>query len=450
MTTLEKSGYTRDRIDETSELVQLALDKAKASGASAAEASAQVAHGLSVAVRQGEIETVEHNEDNSIGVTVYYGNKLGSASTTDLDQAAVIKAVEAACAIAQHTAEDSCFGLADVDLLASEIPDLDLYEPNSVTIEQAIDSAKACEQIALDSDSKITNSEGASLSMLEGLDVYGNTDGFLHGLLRSRYSKSCSVIAQDASGMQRDYWYDTRRHFSDLETDDSIGQKTAYRTLRRLGATKLPTRQAPVIFEAPVASSLVSHFLSAISGGNLYRESSFLLDHLGKMVFPEHLSIEELPHMLRAMASSPYDNEGVATNERALVKAGVLQGYLLSSYTACKLGMQTTGNAGGSHNVVVSHGESDLASLLRSMDTGLLVTELIGYGINSVTGDYSRGAAGFWVERGEIQYPVDEITIAGNLKTMYQDIVSIGNDVDTRGTIRCGSVMVGNMTIAGN
>lgn len=250
--------------------------------------------------------------------------------------------------------------------------------------------------------------------------------------------------------MQRDYWYDTRRHFSDLETDDSIGQKTAYRTLRRLGATKLSTRQAPVIFEAPVASSLVSHFLSAISGGNLYRQSSFLLDHLGKAVFPEHLSIEELPHMPRAMASSPYDNEGVTTHERALVKAGVLQGYLLSSYTACKLGMQTTGNAGGSHNVIVSHGESDLASLLRSMDTGLLVTELIGYGINSVTGDYSRGAAGFWVERGEIQYPVDEITIAGNLKTMYQDIVSIGNDVDTRGTIRCGSVLLGNMTIAGN
>lgn len=450
MKTVTKSGFIHDRIDETSALVQLALDKARASGASAAEASVQVAHGLSVAVRQGEIETVEHNEDNSIGVTVYYGDKLGSASTTDLDQAAVIRAVEAACAIAQHTAEDSCFGLADADLLAREIPDLDLYEPNSVTIEQAIDSAKACEQIALDSDSRITNSEGASLSMQEGLDVYGNTDGFLHGLLRSRYSKSCSVIAQDASGMQRDYWYDTRRHFSDLETDDSIGQKTAYRTLRRLGATKLSTRQAPVIFEAPVASSLVSHFLSAISGGNLYRQSSFLLDHLGKAVFPEHVSIEELPHMPRALASSPYDNEGVATNKRALVQDGVLQGYLLSSYTACKLGMQTTGNAGGAHNVAMTHGKSDLTRLLKNMDTGLLVTELIGYGINSVTGDYSRGVAGFWVERGEIQYPVDEITIAGNLKTMYQDIVSIGNDVDTRGTIRCGSVLLGNMTIAGN
>ncbi|GMQ91454.1 MAG: metalloprotease PmbA [Gammaproteobacteria bacterium] len=450
MKTLVKSGFTRDRIDATSALVQLALDKAKASGASAAEASALVAHGLSVAVRQGEIETVEHNEDNSISVTVYYGDKLGSASTTDLEQAAVIKAVEAACAIAQHTAEDSCFGLADTGLLASEIPDLDLYEPNSITIEQAIDSAKACEQIALDSDSRITNSEGASLSMQEGLDVYGNTNGFLHGLLRSRYSKSCSVIAQDASGMQRDYWYDTRRHFSDLESDASIGQKTAHRTLRRLGATKLSTRQAPVIFEAPVASSLVSHFLSAISGGNLYRQSSFLLDHLGKAVFPEYLSIEELPHIPRALASSPYDNEGVVTNERTLVQAGVLQGYLLSSYTARKLGMQTTGNAGGPHNVIMSHGESDLAGLLRSMDTGLLVTELIGYGINSVTGDYSRGAAGFWVERGEIQYPVDEITIAGNLRTIYQDIVSVGNDIDTRGTIRCGSVLIGNMTIAGN
>ena len=425
------------------------LHEAASQGASSAEASVSIGSGLSVTVRMGEVETVEHNRDKGLGVTVYFGQRKGSASTSDFSAKAIKESVRAASSIARFTAEDNCAGLADAALMARSIPDLDLYHPWNLPAEHAIELARECESAARDMDTRITNSEGGSVSSHEGLHVYGNSHGFVGSYASSRHSLSCAVIGQDGGGMQRDYWYSTARDKSELESPASIGQHAAERTLRRLNARQIKTCQVPVIFEASIATSLLGHLISAIRGGNLYRKSSFLLDHLGKQIFPDHVHIHEQPHRKKALGSSPFDGEGVATRTRDLVSAGVLQGYVLDSYSARKLGMQTTGNAGGVHNLFVDPGEHDLTGLLKLMGKGLLVTELIGMGVSTITGDYSRGAAGFWVENGEIQYPVEEITIAGNLREMFMHLLEVGKDIETRGTIRTGSILIENMTIAG-
>jgi len=431
-------------------LVREILAEAKQQGATTAEAGVNISQGLSVSVRLGEVETVEHTRDKGLGLTVYIGQRTGSASTTDFGREALRDTVRAACAIARHTAEDDCSGLADPDRLAREIPDLDLHHPWNPGVNQAIVLARECEAAARGVDKRITNSEGASLSTHEGLEVYGNTHGFLGAVAGSRHSLSVSVIAQDEAGMQRDYWYTSARDAKALDTPATVGHLAADRTLRRLNARRLSTRQCPVLYEAPIAGSLLSHFVGAIRGGALYRQSSFLLDSLGKKVFTDFVRIHEQPHLKGALGSAAFDGEGVATAPRDLVHDGVLLGYVLDSYSARKLKMPTTGNAGGVHNLTIAPGPDDLAALLKRMDTGLFVTELIGFGVNTVTGDYSRGAAGFWVENGEIQYPVEEITIAGNLKEMFRHLAAVGSDVDRRGNIRTGSILIENMTVAGS
>jgi PmbA protein len=431
-------------------LVEEILHEARTQGATAAEAEVNVAQGLAVTVRLGEVETVEHNRDKGLAVTVYFGNKSGSASTSDLSPAAVRDTVRAACTIAKYTAEDPYAGLADPEHLARELPELDLYHPWPVTVEQAIELAQRCEAAARESDARVTNSEGATVSTHEGLEVYGNSHGFIGSLANTRHSVSCAVIGQDESGMQRDYWFTVARDPDDLDGVETVGRQAALRAVRRLGARKLKTCQVPVIYDAPVAASLWSHFAGAIRGGNLYRRASFLLDQVGQPVFADFVQLFEQPHLRKGLGSTPFDNEGVATRRRDLVKDGILQGYSLDSYSARKLGLTTTGNAGGLHNLTVTPGAHDLAGLLKEMGKGLLVTELIGFGVNTVTGDYSRGAAGFWVENGEIQYPVEEITVAGNLKEMFRQMRAVGNDVDGRGNIRTGSVLIGNMMLAGS
>jgi len=434
--------------NELKGLVADALKLAQQKGASSAEAGMSFASGLNVTVRLGDVETLEYNRDRSLGITVFIGQHKGSASTSDWSVEALADTVEAACAIARHSGEDPYAGLADADRMATNILDLDLNHPWDLSAEQAIELAKECEDEAR-SDLRISNSEGATVSTRNGLSVYGNTHGFLEGYAGTRHSMSCSVIAEDDAGMQRDYWYSIARDSTELEAAKLIGQKAAHRTLSRLNSQKLKTAQVPVIFQAEIATGLFQHFISAVSGGNLYRKSSFLLGHLGEKIFPDYLNIQEQPHIRKALGSASYDSEGVGTQARSLVTDGVLQGYVLSSYSARKLGMKTTANAGGVHNLQVQSGEKDLKELLADMDRGLLVTELMGQGINIVTGDYSRGAAGFWVENGEIQYPVEEITIAGNLKDMFKQIVQVGSDVDKRGNIQTGSVLIENMTLAG-
>lgn len=431
-------------------LVEEILREARAQGASAAEAEVNIAQGLAVTVRLGEVETVEHNRDKGLAVTVYFGNKSGSASTSDLSPAAVRETVRAACTIAKYTAEDPFAGLAEPEHLAREIPELDLYHPWPLTVEQAIELAQRCEAAARESDPRVTNSEGATVNTHEGLEVYGNSHGFIGSLANTRHSISCAVIGQDDAGMQRDYWFTVARDPNDLDAVEVVGRRAALRTVRRLGARKLKTCHVPVVYEAPVAASLWSHFAGAIRGSNLYRRASFLLDQVGQPVFADFLHLFEQPHLKKGLGSTPFDNEGVATRRRDLVKDGILQGYSLDSYSARKLGLSTTGNAGGLHNLTVTPGAHDLAGLLKEMGRGLLVTELIGFGVNTVTGDYSRGAAGFWVENGEIQYPVEEITVAGNLKEMFRQIRAVGSDVDGRGNIRTGSVLIGDMMLAGN
>lgn len=433
------------------DLVTDALAEARRAGASAAEASASSSTGLSVNVRLGEVETIEHTRDRGLGVTVYFGQRKGSASTTDFAPAALRETVHSACAIARHTAEDDCTGLADAELMASELPELDLCHPWSLSAEGAIERAQATEQAARDVDPRITNSEGASVDIGEGSHVYGNSHGFLGGYRGTRHSTSCVVIAEDEAGMQRDYWYTVSRDPQALEAPEAVGRRAGERTLRRLGARQLDTRTTPVVFSAEQAGGLFRHFVAAVRGSSLYRRSSFLLDHLGKRVFPEQVRIHEQPHLPRALGSAAFDGEGVATRPRAIVAGGVLEGYVLGSYSARKLGMVTTGNAGGVHNLTVdpSPARADLDGLLREMGTGLLVTELMGMGVSTTTGDYSRGASGFWIEDGQIAYPVEEITIAGNLRDIFLGIAAIGNDVDLRGNVRTGSVLVERMTVAG-
>lgn len=440
--------YSLAELQQMSESV---LQLAKTAGASAAEAEVSLGFGQNVSVRMNETETIEYNRDKGVSVTVYFDQQKGHASTSDLSPQALQDTVAAACNIARYTAQDEFCGLADSALMAKDIPDLDLHHPWDLTVDQAIKLAQECESVARAVDSRITNSEGASVSTYEGMFAYANSNGFNGGYASSRHGLSCSVIADDGDdNMQRDYWYTSARAPGDLESAAYVGRLAGERTVKRLNSRRIRTAQVPVMFDASLSSGLISHLISAISGGSLYRKSSFLLDSLGKQVMSPFVTIEEKPHLLRGLASSPFDNEGVATKPRTLVKNGVLQGYVLSSYSARKLGMVSTGNAGGNHNLIVSHSDLDFNAMLKTMGTGLLVTELLGHGINMVTGDYSRGAAGFWVENGVIVHAVEEITIAGNLKDMLNQIVAIGNDVLVQGSKQVGSILIENMTVAGD
>ena len=436
--------------EDLESIIERALEEARTRGASQAEAAVSQDTGLSVGVRLGEVETLEHQRDRSMGVTVYFGQRKGSASTADFSPDAVRATVAKACSIARFTAEDACSGLADAELMAGTQPNLDLSHPWAVGADRAIEIAKACEAAALSYDPRINNSEGASLSSHQGLHVYGNTHGFVGGYPTTSHTLSCVVLAGSGEDMQRDYWYSSSRDWRELESAESIGRESARRTLARLGPRKLKTRRTPVLMVPELARGLMGHFLTAIRGSSQYRQSSFLLQAAGERVFPAGFSIAERPHLPKAMGSAPFDDEGVATVDRELIADGVLTGYILSSYSARKLGLKTTGNAGGAHNLLVAPTQQGgLSALIARLGTGLLVTELMGQGVNTVTGDYSRGAAGFWVEGGAIQYPVAEITIAGNLKDMLANIAAVGDDVDSRGGVRVGSVLLSEMTVAG-
>ena len=404
-------------------------------------------------VRCGEVETIEYNRDKGIGVTVYLGQRKGNASTADFSTAALRETVEAALNIARFTAADPCAGLPEAHLLASRADaaqDLDLYHPWQLSVEQAIELARRCEQAAFAVSPLIANSEGASVSLQEGQFVSANSLGFMGGCPTSRHYLACSLIAGRDDAMQREDWYSTSRNPAEIAAPEAIGDYAARRALSRLGARKIRTCKVPVLFEAPLAASLIGNFVHAASGGSLYRQTSFLLDSLGQPVFSKAVRISERPHLPGALASSRFDNDGVATREREVVEDGILQAYFLGTYSARKLGMQSTGNAGGCHNLIVHPGEHDFAGLLREMGRGLLVTELLGQGVNYVNGDYSRGAAGYWVENGEVAYPVEEITIAGNLREMFRNITAVGKDVLVRGSKQVGSILVGEMKIAGN
>ena len=425
------------------------LKEAKSQGASAAEAGLNVESGLSVTVRMGDVETIEHNRDKGLGVTVYFGQRKGSASTSDFSLKAIKETVKAACDIARYTEDDPYAGLPDENLMAKDIPDLDLYHPWEVSAEEAIEIAKESEDVARAEDKRIINSEGGSVSSHTGIRVYGNTLGFLNGYNTSRHSISCTMIAEQDDAMQRDYWYSVNRDASKLETPSEIGKHAAQRTVARLGAKHMPTCQVPVIFKAEVARGLLSHLLSGIRGGAQYRKASFLLDHLGKQIFPKNIRLDERPHIKGALGSSPYDNEGVITRAHDIITDGVLQSYVLDSYAARRLDMKSTGNAGGIHNLFINHDDVSLDSMIKEMDKGLLITEVMGQGVNTVTGDYSRGASGFWVENGEIQYAVEEFTLASRLQDMFMGLQRVGNDLDLRGGVITGSWLVDNMTVAG-
>ena len=430
------------------------LAYAKQRGGSAATVEVSEGFGQAVTVRHGEVETIEYNRDKGLGITVYLGQQRGNASTSDFSPKAVRDTVDAALSIARYTAKDDCSGLPDADMLARDQPDLDLYHPWHLPVDEAIELARECEQSAMNADRRISNSEGATVNVHEAQFVHANSLGFIGGYPTSRHSISCAVIAEHKGAMERDYWYSVARDAREIVEVRQLGRIAAERTVRRLNARQMGTIKVPVLFEAPIAASLLGHFVGAVSGSSLYRKSSFLLDQLGKSVFASHVNIQDIPDIRKGLASSPFDDEGVSVQRRTIVESGVLQGYFLGSYSARKLGLRSTGNAGGSHNLIMKStggksGEHDFESLLKQMGRGLLVTELLGQGVNNVTGDYSRGAAGFWVEHGEIQYPVQEITIAGNLKEMFHNIVAVGNDVLVQGSKQCGSILVENMTVAG-
>jgi len=426
------------------------MDLARQAGATAAEASIGSSAGFSTTARHGQVETVEHQRDKGLSVTVFVGQKKGSASTTDFRDEAIAETVNAARTIANYASEDEYAGLIAPQYIASEVLQLDLCHPWDLSPETAIALAIECENKALNFDKRISNSEGATINTFSGSHYYGNTHGFTGGWDWSSHSIDCTVIVGQDSKMQRDGWYSRKRDYRELEDIHTIAETAAKRALMKLDSRKLSTLSVPVIFEAQVGDSLFSSLINAISGGSQYRKSTFLLDKVGEQIFPQHINIYERPHMKKGIGSSPFDNDGMATRERQIIADGVLQGYVLSGYSARKLGLEPTGNAGGVHNLIVEPGDQNLAALLRTMNRGLFITDLIGFGINQVTGDYSRGASGFWVENGEIQYPVEEITVAGNLVDMYRQIVAIGNDVDTRSNIQTGSVLIENMTVAGN
>ena len=430
--------------------VSFAIETAQKAGATA-EVGVTKVSGLSVSTRLQEIENVEFTNDGALGISVYLGQQKGNASTSDLSEEAIKNTVEAALAIAKYTSPDDCTGLADKELMAFEAPDLALYHGASVDVEQATKLALEAEKSALEYDAKIVNSNGASFNSHTGVRVYGNTHGMLQSYLSSRYSLSCSVIGGELDQLENDYEYTVSREFDALSSADWVGQNCAKKVIARLNPQKLTTREVPVIFLNDVATGLISHLTGAISGGSLYRKSSFLLDHLGKQVLPDWFQISERPHLLKRLASTPFDSEGVRTQDLEIIRDGILQTYLLTSYSGRKMGMQSTGHAGGIHNWLVKPNlTGGLTALLRQMGTGLLVTDVMGQGVNIVTGDYSRGAAGFWVENGEIQYPVAEITIAGQLQDMLKNIVAVVDDVEHRSNIQTGSILLDKMKISGN
>ena len=443
-----RSGFSHTR-SKLKEIAADILKYASKRGASACELDISEGFGQSVSVRRGEIDTIEYNRDKGIGITVYLGQRRGQASTSDFSRAALRSAVDAALSIARFTAPDPCAGLAEKTSMATKCPNLDLFHPWNIEVDEAIALARRCEEAAFAVSPMIRNSEGACVTSQQSHFIMANSLGFMKGFASSRHGVSCTVIAGEGEAMQREYWYDSRRDASELSSAEDVGRTAGERALARLGAKKIRTREAPVIFEAPLAVNLIGNFVQAASGGALYRRSSFLLDTLGQQVFSPVIHISERPHIKKAFGSSWFDNDGVATHDREVVADGILQGYFLSAYTARKLGLQSTGNAGGSHNLLVRAGEDDLAALLRKMDKGLLVTELLGQGVNYVTGDYSRGAAGFWVEKGKIKHAVQEVTIAGNLREIYRNIVAVGNDALPRGAKHCGSLLIEHMKIAG-
>ena len=430
--------------------VSFAIETAQKAGATA-EVGVTKVSGLSVSTRLQEIENVEFTNDGALGISVYLGQQKGNASTSDLSEEAIKNTVEAALAIAKYTSPDDCTGLADKELMAFEAPDLALYHGASVDVEQATKLALEAEKAALEYDAKIVNSNGASFNSHTGVRVYGNTHGMLQSYLSSRYSLSCSVIGGELDQLENDYEYTVSREFDALSSADWVGQNCAKKVIARLNPQKLTTREVPVIFLNDVATGLISHLTGAISGGSLYRKSSFLLDHLGKQVLPDWFQISERPHLLKRLASTPFDSEGVRTQDLEIIRDGILQTYLLTSYSGRKMGMQSTGHAGGIHNWLVKPNlTGGLTALLRQMSTGLLVTDVMGQGVNIVTGDYSRGAAGFWVENGEIQYPVAEITIAGQLQDMLKNIIAVSDDIEHRSNIQTGSILLNKMKISGN
>ena len=437
------------RLELMAGISQRLLDRAKALGASQAEVSCSEERGLSVNVRMGAVETVESTRDRGIGVTVYFGQRKGSASTADLQESSLDATVEQACAIARYTEDDVAAGLADASLMATEFPDLDSWHPWAVDADQAVDLALACETAGRDADARIANSDGASLGSGESLSVYANSHGFFGRDRGTQHSIGCALIVGQGDEMQRDGWYSSALAREDLENPVAIGRHAAERTVARLAPRSLGTGEYPVLYAAEAARSLIGHLLGAVSGGALYRRASFLVDHAGKQIFPSWFAIDEQPRLRRGLRSAAFDSEGVATREAPLVRDGVLERYVLGSYSARKLGLQTTANAGGVHNLAVTANAGGFQDMLRGMQRGLLVTELMGQGVNNVTGDYSRGAAGFWVENGVIAYPVDGITVAGNLKDIFAGIEAVGSDVDVRSHIRTGSILVGRMTVAG-
>ena len=434
---------------ELQNLVEDILGEARRQGASGAEVSASADAGLSVAVRRGELETVEFNQDRGFGITLYFGQRKGSASTSDSSLPAIRETVEAAANIARHTQEDPCNGLADAELMPEALPDLDIYHPWFLDPAAAEVMALACEGAGFSHDGRVVNSEGAQVSSQQSCRVYGNSHGFIGSYSATRHGISCVLIAEDENGMQRDYWYTTARDPAGLEDAEHVGTEAARRTVDRLSPQKVKTGRFPVVFAPNMATGLMGHLLGAISGGAQYRKSSFLLDSLGSSVAADHLTLAEQPHLRNSIGAAAFDGDGVATRAKAFVERGTVTNYVLSTYSGRRLDMQTTGNAGGVFNLTVSGRTLPRDELLRTMGRGLYVTELMGQGVNGVTGDYSRGASGFWIENGAIAYPVDEITIAGNLKEIYRDVQYLGDDLDTRGNIRAPSILVGNMTLAG-
>jgi PmbA protein len=439
-----------DSEDRLKNLVDEILREASRQGASGAEVSASEDVGLSVSVRKGELETVEFNHDRGFGITVYFGHRKGSASTSDSSAEAIAETVGAAVNIARFTQEDPCAGLPEAARLATVLPELHLRHDWAVDPERAEALARECEAAGMGADPRISNSEGAQVSTQLSCRVFGNSLGFLGSYTGTRHSVSCVLIAEDGNGMQRDYWYTVNRDPDRLESAESVGREAARRTLARLSPRKVKTGRFPVLFSAQMSGGLAGHLLGAISGGALYRHASFLPDSLGTRVAAEHLELREFPHLPGELGSAGFDAEGVATTEKSFIRGGVVESYILSSYSGRKLGMPTTGNAGGVFNLTLTGRTVPAANLLRELGTGLLVTDLMGQGVNSVTGDYSRGAAGFWVENGAISFPVDEVTIAGNLKDMYRHVACVGDDVDTRGNIRAPSMLIEAMTVAGD
>lgn len=432
------------------DIAEHVLRKAQALGATQAEVGASSETGLSVTVRMGEVETVEFSRDRGVGVTVYFGTRKGSASTADLDTSSVDSATETACAMARFTQEDPAAGLADPDLLANQFPDLDLHHPDDWEAQWAIDRAISMEQAGRATDPRITNSDGTSVYRSESVSVYANSHGFRGDRAGTRFGGSCSLVAAEGGSMQRDYYYASARAMEDLASLEAIGQEAGKRAVSRLGARSIPTANVQVLYTPEMARSLFGHLISAVSGGNLYRKASFLLDALHESIFPEFVSIEEKPLEPRGYRSTSFDGEGVATRQRHIVHHGELNGYVLASYSARRLNMQSTGNSGGVHNLTVAPGTASQEDLIRQMGRGLVITELIGQGVNIVTGDYSRGAAGYWVENGEIVHPVEGVTVAGNLRQMFAEIQAIGSDLDLRANVRTPSVLMGTMTVAGS